>query len=117
MVSIKTFKIAALSFPETEEVPHFENTSFRVKKKIFASLAEKEKRACLKFSEIDQSAFCSFDKTVIYPVPNKWGKQGWTYIDLTKIKKETLMDALTTAFCTVAPKKISDGLLHKHVKK
>lgn len=107
MTTIQTFRSLALSFPETEESPHFENTSFRVKKKIFATLSEKDKRACLKFSEIDQSAFCAFDKNIIYPVPNKWGKQGWTFIALGKIKKDMLLDALTTAFCTVAPKRLA----------
>ena len=108
MVSIKTFKKMALAFPETEESAHFENTSFKVKKKIFATLSAKDKRVCLKFSEIDQSVFCSFDSTVIYPVPNKWGKQGWTFVELQKVKKETLTDALHVAYCTVAPKTLAD---------
>jgi hypothetical protein len=112
MVSFKTFREMALSFPESSELPHFENTSFRIGKKIFATLNERENRACLKLSEIDQSVFCSFDKTVIYPVPNKWGKQGWTLVDLKKVKKEMFKDALTTAFCTVAPKKITDRLMN-----
>jgi len=113
MVSIKTFRASALSFPETTEVPHFENSSFRIKKKIFITLSEKNKRACLKFSEVDQSVFCSFDKTVIYPVPNKWGKQGWTFIELNKVKKEMLIDALTVAFCEVAPKRLSQNYIDK----
>ena len=62
----------------------------------------------MKFSEIDQSAFSSFDKTIIYPVPNKWGKQGWTFVELNLINKETLLDALTTAYCSVAPKGLSE---------
>lgn len=76
MVSINDFRKLAMSLPEAEEQPHFEKASFRVGKKIFATLNVPENRACLKFSELDQSAFCSFDKEVIYPVPNKWGKQG-----------------------------------------
>ncbi len=107
MVSINTFKKIALSFPEVTEQPHFENGSFRIKNKIFVSLSEPHKRACLKLSLIDQSSFCAFDKTVIYPVPNKWGKQGWTFIELAFIKKEMLTDALTTAYCEVAPKTLS----------
>jgi len=97
MVSINAFREIALSFPGTTEQPHFDKTSFRSKKKIFATLSEKTKIACLKFSELDQSVFCAFDKTIIYPVPNKWGKQGWTFIDLKKIKKGMLKDALMTA--------------------
>ncbi|GAB3933929.1 MmcQ/YjbR family DNA-binding protein [Larkinella terrae] len=97
MVSNAEFRKLASALPDVVELPHFENTSFRVKKKIFATLAEKHNRACLKFSEVDQSVFSSFDQTVIYPVPNKWGKQGWTFIELAKVEEETLIDALKTA--------------------
>ena len=107
MVTIEAFRKLALSFPETSEQPHFENTSFRVKKRIFATLSVVNKKGCLKLSAIDQSVFCSFDKTIIYPVNNKWGKQGWTLVELKKVKKEMLMDALTTAYCEVAPKSLA----------
>ncbi|MEP7259495.1 MAG: MmcQ/YjbR family DNA-binding protein [Flavitalea sp.] len=103
----------ALSFPETEELPHFEKTSYRIRNKIFATISKEDRKACLKFSVIDQSAFCAFDKTVIYPVPNKWGNQGWTFIELNKIEKEMLLDALTTAFCSVAPKKLAQPYLDR----
>jgi len=105
MVTIGEFRRLALSFPETTEQPHFEKTSFRVGKKIFATLNEKENIACLKFNETDQDVFCTIAKSVIYPVPNQWGKQGWTFIRLDKVLPEILTDALTTAFCEVAPKK------------
>jgi YjbR len=90
MVSIEDLRLLALSFPETTEEPHFEKISFRVKKKIFATYDEKFKRACVKLSEIDQNVFAASDKTIIYPVANKWGKQGWTIIELNKVKKDCL---------------------------
>lgn len=108
MVSIDTFRKMALSFPEVTEEPHFEKTSFRVKKKIFATYDEVRKRACIKLSEIDQEVFSSADKTIIFPVDNKWGKQGWTLIEMSKVRKELFVDALTTAYCEVAPKKLAD---------
>jgi predicted DNA-binding protein (MmcQ/YjbR family) len=104
MISIKTFKEIALSFPDVTEQPHFEKTSFRIKKKIFATLSEAEKKAALKFNEIDQSVFCSIDKSVIYPVAGGWGKQGWTVVELAKIKPGVLKDALAVAYNTVAKK-------------
>ena len=103
-----------MSFPEAEEVPHFEIPSFRVKKKIFATLNMKENRCCLRFNEIDQNVFCSFDGSVIYPVPNKWGKFGWTLINLGKVKIEMLEDALTTSYCAVAPKKLAAQVMEKY---
>lgn len=108
MVSIDVFRKLALSFPEATEEPHFEKTSFRVKKKIFATYDELKKRACIKLSAIDQDVFSSSGKSIIFPVDNKLGKQGWTLIEMTKVRKELFVDALTTAYCEVAPKKLAD---------
>lgn len=108
MVSIEAFRQLALSFPQTTEAPHFEKTSFRVGKKIFATYDDANKTVVLKLSEIQQDIFSKTDKAAIYPVPNKWGKQGWTVIELKKVNKELLVDALTTAYCEVAPKKLRE---------
>ncbi|MBL7766367.1 MAG: MmcQ/YjbR family DNA-binding protein [Chitinophagaceae bacterium] len=108
MVAISTFKKIALSFPEVTETPHFEKSSFRVNKKIFATLDLPNKRACLKFKEIDQSVFCSYHKEIIYPVPNRWGKLGWTFVELAKVPKSLFMDALATSYCSVATTKLAE---------
>ena len=105
MVDIASFKSMALSFPETVELPHFEKASFRVKNKIFATLDIANQKACLKFSEIDQSVFCCIDTAIIYPVANKWGKQGWTLVELKKVKKPLLKNALSKAYVEVASTK------------
>lgn len=110
MITIDYLRQLALSFPEATEQGHFEKTSFRVGKKIFATYDEKVNRACIKLSEIDQDVFSSAGKTAIYPVPNKWGKQGWTFVELSEIKKELLEDALTTAYCEVAPKRLAQQI-------
>lgn len=110
MLTISTFRKLALSFPETTEEAHFEKISFRVKKKIFATYDDINKRACIKLSEIDQNVFSSADKTIIFPVDNKWGKQGWTLIEMSKVHKDLFVDAVTTAYCEVAPKKLADQI-------
>jgi predicted DNA-binding protein (MmcQ/YjbR family) len=107
MVDIKVFRQTALSFPETTEEPHFEKTSFRIGKKIFATYDSKNNQACIKLSKTDQDIFSAPDKSIIFPVPNKWGKQGWTFVNLAKVSKEMFIAALTTAYCEVAPKKLS----------
>ena len=104
MVNYETFKQIALSFPETNEQAHFEKPSFRFRKKIFATYDLKKNLACLKLNEIDQSVFSAFDPTVIFPVPNKWGKQGWTFINLDGVREDIFTDALTTAYQNVAKK-------------
>ncbi len=106
MVSIATVKQLALSLPEAEEKSHFEKPDFRVKNKVFAVLHNDKSTMVVKLSVIDQSVFCAFDKTVIYPVPGGWGRKGWTMINLKKVKKSMLLDALTTAWKTVAPSKL-----------
>ena len=107
MISVAAYRKQALSFEQSEEMPHFEKPSFRVRKKIFATLDLKNNRACLKLSEIDQSVFSAFDADIIYPVPNKWGKQGWTFVELKKVRSNLFKDALTCAYCEVAPKELA----------
>jgi predicted DNA-binding protein (MmcQ/YjbR family) len=102
MIGIKTFRQIALSFEGATEEPHFEKTSFRVKKKIFATLNEKEDRATIKLSLEEQDLFCVYDKDVMFPVPNKWGKQGWTHINLKTIPREMCEDALRTAYSQIS---------------
>jgi hypothetical protein len=106
MISISSVRKFALSFEEAIELPHFHLTSFRVNKKIFATLDLKKQLLMVKLSEIDQSAFSAFDKTIIYPVPGAWGKKGATYIELKKVRAEILKDAVTISYCNVAPKKL-----------
>lgn len=97
----------ALSLPETSEHPHFEKTAFKVKGKIFSTYDKAENKACFKFSESDQDVFSLIDKTIIYPIPNKWGKLGWTQFHLDRLENEVVKVALLTAYCEVAPAKLS----------
>lgn len=98
MVTEKAFRELALSFPDAVELPHFEATSFRANKKIFATLDVKKNRGCLMLSPVDQSVFCAYDKTILYPVPNSWGKQGATYVELKTVRKSVLKDAMKHAY-------------------
>ncbi|WP_221392277.1 MmcQ/YjbR family DNA-binding protein [Dyadobacter sp. NIV53] len=104
MVTNDQFRQFALSFPGTIELPHFERTSFRINKKIFVTLSEKDRIANFKLTPIDQSFFCSIDTEIVYPVQNKWGIQGWTSANLEMIDKELLLELLTSAFNVVNSK-------------
>lgn len=110
MINLEILRQIALSFPQTIEKPHFEKTSFRIKNKIFATYDATNNQACIKLSEIDQNVFSLVNKLAIYPVPNKWGQQGWTFVKLDQVESEIFADALTTAYCGVAPKKFSEQL-------
>jgi len=108
MVNSNSAKKLALEFDGAEEAPHFERISFKVNKKIFATLDTKSCQMVFKFTEIEQSVFSAYDNTVIYPIPNKWGKQGWTIVELKNVKKEVLKDAIRTSYCNVAPKPLAN---------
>ncbi|MCG3167855.1 MAG: hypothetical protein POELPBGB_03654 [Bacteroidia bacterium] len=97
-MSAEDFRKLALSFEGVSEQPHFERTSFRVNNKIVATLDVKQQLVCLMLDEIQQSVFCAFDSSVIYPVPNKWGKKGATYVELKRVRKDMLRDALNEAY-------------------
>lgn len=105
MVSIASFRQLALSFPGTEEKPHFNRKAFRTGKGIFVTLQEEKQQACVKLSPLQQSVFCAFDAGIIYPVDNKWGLKGWTIIELKKVRKSMLKDALTVAYTELSTKK------------
>ena len=106
MVSLDQARKLVLALPEVEEKSHFGRPDFRIKNKVFASLHEDKSSMMLKLSVIEQSVFCAFDETIIYPVPGGWGRQGATMINLKKVKKEMFLDALTTAWKNVAPLKL-----------
>ncbi len=114
MNQVKLFREIALAFEHTFEEPHFDKTAFTVNKKIFATLDVK-KKVVVKLSEINQSVFCSYDKLAIYPAKGVWGKKGWTTLELEKINKEILTDALTISYCNIAPKRLSEKYRNKGV--
>lgn len=67
-------------------------------KKIFATLDIKNNRGCLLLNEIDQSVFSQIEHGMFYPVPNKWGAKGATFVDLTIVSEDILEDALLQAY-------------------
>ncbi|RYY40584.1 MAG: MmcQ/YjbR family DNA-binding protein [Chitinophagaceae bacterium] len=110
MATIATFRKQALSFPEADEAAHFDKTSFRVRKKIFANYNAAEARVCLKLPETDQFTYSAAVPGAINPVPNKWGKQGWTLFSLRETPAVLLKEALAKAYCHVAPPKLAEQL-------
>ena len=108
MIDTGTFRQMALSFEESVEQPHLNKTSFRVNKRIFATLDAVAGKIVVKLSEVEQSVFCGYDRSVMHPVNGGWGKQGWTLINLKTVSAEILLDALTTSYCNVAPIRLSE---------
>lgn len=101
MVTFKELRDMALSLSETTEEPHFEKTSFRIRGMIFATYEKKTDTACVKLTLDDQYVFSSAGDKVIYPVPNSWGRKGWTFVELKKIDKEKVFEIIKASYSEV----------------
>jgi hypothetical protein len=96
---MKIFQEMALSFPYTEQLPHFERIGFKITgRRMFATYLEKNNTANIFLTPPDQKVFCKIDKKNIYPVPNKWGLSGATTFELNAVAKEIVMEALLSAY-------------------
>ena len=99
MIDMKAFRDMALSFPHTEQVPHFERVGFKIiGKRMFTTYLEKNNTANIFLTPAEQKLFCKIAKTNIYPVPNKWGEKGATTFELNSVSREILMEALLSAY-------------------
>lgn len=98
MITEKQFAQLALSFPGTEQVPHFERIGFKVTgKRMFCTYLARDNTANAFLTPKEQSVFCKMDKG-IYPVPNKWGEKGATTLDLNRVPENIVMEALLSAY-------------------
>jgi hypothetical protein len=98
MITYDEARQMALSLPGTEEKDHFGIPSFRVAGGIYSTLWTHEYKMMVKLPLIEQSVFSSFNREIIYPVPNKWGLQGCTLFELATVPPEMLQDALRIAW-------------------
>jgi hypothetical protein len=96
-MDIETARQLALSLPGASEQDHFGRPSFRFNNKIFATLWIAQNLMMVKLNPVDQDVFHSFDPTVFYPVPNKWGLKGATFVELAKVRQDMLEDVLNIA--------------------
>jgi Protein of unknown function (DUF419). len=99
MIDGKAFRSMALSFPDTEQVPHFDRIGFKViKRRMFATYLEKDNTANIFLTLEEQWVYCKVDKEHIYPVPNKWGEKGATTFVLSSLSIDVVMEALQSAY-------------------
>jgi hypothetical protein len=99
MINKEAFAHMALSFPHTEQVPHFDRIGFKITgRRMFATYLDKNNTANIFLTTAEQKIFCKMDKKNIYPVPNKWGEKGATTFELNNVPKEIIMEALLSAY-------------------
>ncbi|MGL4289771.1 MAG: MmcQ/YjbR family DNA-binding protein [Phreatobacter sp.] len=103
----------ALSLPETLSAPHFDRTAVKVAKgRIFATLAPDGASMNVKLTPDQQPVYVDSAPEVFSPIPNAWGRQGWTTVDLRRADRDTVAAALTAGWRNAAPK----TLLSLHVR-
>lgn len=98
MITGQQFAQLALSFPGTEQVPHFDRIGFKVTgKRMFSTYLAKDNTANIFLTPGEQAVFCKMHKA-IYAVPNKWGEKGATTFDLSAVPSHILTEALLSAY-------------------
>ena len=87
----------ALSLAGTQEAPHFDRTAFKVAR-IYATTPADGLTANLKLDPAEQEFRCLMNPKAFAPVPNAWGRQGWTTVTLTELKPDELAGVLEAAW-------------------
>jgi len=104
VVTSSDLRRIALSLDGTSEAPHFERAAFKVVR-IYVTLAADGRTANFKFAPDEQEMKCLVAPDAFAPVPNAWGKQGWTTAKLSALSVAELKDALAIAWRHALPKK------------
>lgn len=97
MATAQDLRRLALSLEGTSEAPHFDRAAFKVKR-IYVTLAADGRTANFNFSPDEQELKCLVAPDAFAPVPNAWGRQGWTTATLAALSAADLEAALETAW-------------------
>jgi hypothetical protein len=106
MATAKDLRRLALALEGTTEAPHFDRAAFRVAR-IYVTLAADGKTANFKLTPDEQEFKCMMQPEAFSPVPNAWGRQGWTTATLAKLTAADLASALEMAWRHALAKKRS----------
>lgn len=102
------FRRMALSLPEATEGQHMDHPDFRVRGKIFATLAYPDERwGMVKLTSEQQEEFVRAEPEAFVPVKGGWGRRGATSVKLRAAKRGSLRRALAAAWCNTAPKELA----------
>jgi YjbR protein len=93
------FRRIALSFEGAEEGSHRGAPDFRVRGRIFATLAaQKQGYGNLMLTPEQQAEFVAELPGIFLPIAGGWGRMGMTHIRLTEANEDVLTGALRAAW-------------------
>jgi hypothetical protein len=97
----------ALALPEATEEPHFQLTSFRVKGKIFATVAPDGSHLNVFVDDDQRELMVAVDPKVYETL--KWGRTGYLHVHLPAARATDVKALLRAAWERKAPKKLVAG--------
>jgi hypothetical protein len=105
-VTPKAFHRHALSFPEAHEEPHFERTSFREGKKIFATMSADGKEAMVRVDPPERCEALLSSKPGVFFSYGRWTtRNGSLGVRIHKVEARLMKALLTDSWKHVAPKR------------
>ena len=104
-MSVKRFRLIALSLPDAVEGAHQGTADFRFRNRIFATLGYPDKEwGMVKLTPEQQSMVVEAEPEIFRPVPGAWGKGGATNVRLARADATTLKSALKMAWQNIEAK-------------
>jgi hypothetical protein len=107
VVTAAQMRKLAMALPAVEEKSHFEQPDFRVCGKIFAGLSRDGKRGNLKLPPEVQAMVLDAKPNVFSPAPGAWGRSGWTYVQLSRVRLAELETLLVESWRLIAPRRLA----------
>jgi len=107
----QAFRRIALALPEAHEEPHFERTSFRVGKKIFATMTSDGKEAMVPVKERDLLQTLLSTRSDVFFSHGGWTERnGSLGVRLAKADAAMMQELVTEAWKRIAPKRVAASL-------
>lgn len=107
----QAFQRLALALPEAHEEPHFERTSFRVGKKIFATMTRDGREAMVKLPSSDDAEGLIASRPEAFFSYGTWTtRNGALGVHLARANAALLRELVTAAWSSIAPKRALTAL-------
>jgi hypothetical protein len=103
-VNVRSVRRLALALPEATEEPHFHLSSFRIKGKIFATLAPDGSFMNVFVDDEQREIMVNVDPAAYESL--RWGKIAYLHVHLSAAKARDVKALLRSAWERKAPKKL-----------
>lgn len=103
-MNVRDVRRLALALPEATEAPHFDRTSFRVRGKIFATVASDGSSLNVFVDDEQRELMVAVDPKAYETL--KWGKIVYLHVHIAAAKARDVKTLLRAAWERKAPKKL-----------